>query len=107
MFQGDEPFHSDDSNLLGPVRPQEFTSYHLLTCYLAKVPAALVESKLVFILWPPNRFGRLQKPDLPLAKNGPVYRHAMALFEKDLSRKARVTRDPLPVKINNVSSSTY
>lgn len=26
-FPGDEPFHSDDSNLLGPVRPQEFASY--------------------------------------------------------------------------------
>lgn len=68
------------------------TSFHY--SHAAKVPAALVESKLVFIIWPLSRFGRLQKPELPLAKNGPSYRHAMSLFERDLGRKARVTRDP-------------
>ncbi|KAF9469080.1 peptidase S24/S26A/S26B/S26C [Collybia nuda] len=87
-IEGDEPFHSDDSNLLGPV------------------PAALVESKLVFILWPLNRFGRVPKPELPPLKKGPAYRHSMALFEKNLSRKARVSYDAPHVKNNDVSSST-
>ncbi|RDB22799.1 Mitochondrial inner membrane protease subunit 2 [Hypsizygus marmoreus] len=70
-IEGDEPFYSDDSNRFGPI------------------PAALIDAKLVGILWPPNRFGRLT-PDVSLAKNGAAYRHAMTLLQKERSRKARV-----------------
>lgn len=74
--EGDEPLHSDDSNRFGPV------------------PLALVDSKLVFVVWPFSRFGFIPAPAVPLAKNGPAYRHAMTLFGKDGSRKSRVRINP-------------
>jgi len=75
-IEGDEPFHSDDSNRFGPV------------------PLALIHSKLVFIAWPPSRFGFIAAPTAPLVRSGPAYRRAMALFERDRSRKSRVQRNP-------------
>ncbi|KAF8076265.1 peptidase S24/S26A/S26B/S26C [Lyophyllum atratum] len=72
--EGDEPFFSDDSNLFGPI------------------PAALIDSKLIGILWPLPRFGRLPMMNIP-RRNEAAYRHAMAGFEKDRDRSARVTFD--------------
>lgn len=72
--EGDEPFFSDDSNLFGPI------------------PAALIDSKLIGILWPLPRFGPLLRPDIP-HKNEAAYRHAMAAFEKDKSLAPRLAFD--------------
>ncbi|KAI9487443.1 MAG: peptidase S24/S26A/S26B/S26C [Benjaminiella poitrasii] len=41
--EGDEAFHSRDSNSFGPV------------------PIALINAKVTFILWPPSRFGPVEK----------------------------------------------
>lgn len=72
--EGDEPFYSDDSNIFGPV------------------PMALVESKLVCIIWPLHRFGRVSKAELPLSRNGPSFRRAMAQFDRERARESRVTK---------------
>lgn len=42
--EGDEPFHSLDSNSFGPI------------------PLALVDARLRCIIWPPRRFGVLRRP---------------------------------------------
>ncbi|KAF5388277.1 hypothetical protein D9615_000281 [Tricholomella constricta] len=72
--EGDEPFYSDDSNLFGPV------------------PAALIDSKLIAIVWPLPRVGRVSRPETPRESEA-QYRHAMATFERDRSRSAKVTFD--------------
>ncbi|KAG6829332.1 hypothetical protein H0H92_004935 [Tricholoma furcatifolium] len=69
-FAGDEPFFSDDSNLFGPI------------------PMALIESKLIWILWPPSRFGPSPK-GISSPQNEDAYRHAIATFEKDRTRTVR------------------
>ncbi|KAF6762733.1 peptidase S24/S26A/S26B/S26C [Ephemerocybe angulata] len=71
--EGDDPFNSDDSNMFGPV------------------PRALIESKLVFLIWPPSRVGKLEEPKLPLSGTGPTFRRAMAAFERAHARQSRVT----------------
>ncbi|KAF9452433.1 LexA/Signal peptidase [Macrolepiota fuliginosa MF-IS2] len=70
--EGDESFRTDDSNLFGPV------------------PAALIQSKLVRILWPPDRFGPISEPMIPSHRSGPAYRHAMDAIERKKTRQARV-----------------
>lgn len=72
IFLGDESFRTDDSNLFGPV------------------PAALIQSKLVRILWPPDRFGPLAPLRIPEPRNGPAYRHAMDEVAREKARRARV-----------------
>ncbi|KAG5718750.1 hypothetical protein E4T56_gene2634 [Termitomyces sp. T112] len=72
--QGDDPFHSDDSNLFGPV------------------PAALIESRLIWIVWPLPRFGRPPKRTSD-SRNEGIYRYAMSTFQKDRTRSAKVTFD--------------
>lgn len=69
---GDESFRSDDSNLFGPI------------------PAALIQSKLVAILWPPGRFGALSEPTIPDVRSGPTFRYAMGAIERANARRARV-----------------
>jgi len=73
--EGDEPFHSEDSNWFGPV------------------PLALVESKLAFIVWPPARYGPIRKPSVPnqRAPRGPAWRREMATVEREQWRNSRVT----------------
>ncbi|KAJ3567792.1 hypothetical protein NP233_g6138 [Leucocoprinus birnbaumii] len=72
--EGDESFRTDDSNLYGPI------------------PAALIQSKLVRILWPPERFGPVTEPEIPQTqtRSGYAYRHAMAALERKKARRARV-----------------
>lgn len=72
--EGDESFRTDDSNLYGPI------------------PAALIQSKLVRILWPPERFGPLTEPEIPGNYSVPEYRHAMDAIERKKARRARVRR---------------
>jgi len=78
--EGDESFHTEDSNLFGPV------------------PLALIDSKLTYILWPLDRSGPLRRPSLPITKQGVprgyMWRYEMAEFERAEARKARVKRAP-------------
>lgn len=86
-IEGDEMFHSTDSNHYGPVKctlpclfefdPQcyfvpgmslEKKRLTLLSCFLlilriAKVPLGLIKAKVEYILYPFNRFGKI--PDKP------------------------------------------
>ncbi|TFK43652.1 peptidase S24/S26A/S26B/S26C [Crucibulum laeve] len=71
--EGDEPFNSDDSNRFGPV------------------PAALLESRLILLLWPLNRIGQV-KIETPSTTSGPQYRQAVAQLEREKLRRMRVTR---------------
>lgn len=70
--EGDESFRTDDSNLYGPM------------------PAALIQSKLVRILWPPERFGPVTEPRIPETRSGYAYRHAIDALERKKARRARV-----------------
>ena len=74
VSKGDESFRTDDSNLYGPI------------------PAALIQSKLVRILWPPERFGPLTEPEIPGNYSVPEYRHGMDAIERKKARRARVRR---------------
>jgi len=82
--EGDESFHTEDSNIFGPI------------------PLALINAKLTYIIWPLDRSGPLRQPSLPVAKQGvpqgPIWRHEMAAFERARSRQARVTRAPYPAR---------
>lgn len=73
--EGDEPFKSEDSNYFGPV------------------PLALFDSKLSFIIYPPQRFGPLLTPTRPnqKASRGPEWRSNAADYDRQEKRKARVT----------------
>ncbi|KAJ4467553.1 peptidase S24/S26A/S26B/S26C [Lentinula aciculospora] len=80
-IEGDEPFHSDDSNRFGPV------------------PLALIESRLVTVVWPPSRFGNLFRPiqidkDTSTPHKHSAYRLAMAELDRQRWRNARVTAVP-------------
>ncbi|KAI0729358.1 LexA/Signal peptidase [Fomitopsis betulina] len=73
--EGDEYFHSEDSNTFGPV------------------PLALIDSKLAWIIWPPHRYGRLPPPSEPdpKAPRGPGWRVEKAIADKARWRNSRVT----------------
>ncbi|KAI0082576.1 LexA/Signal peptidase [Panus rudis PR-1116 ss-1] len=73
--EGDEPFKSEDSNYFGPVA------------------LGLIDSKLVWILWPWARIGPLARPtNLDRKKmTGPAWRKHLAVLEREERRKARVT----------------
>ncbi|KAH0834772.1 LexA signal peptidase [Lanmaoa asiatica] len=75
--EGDEPFRTLDSNTFGPV------------------PLGLVDAKLSYIIWPLHRLGPLQPPERPVSKIGvprdSQWRDAMAAFEREGKRQARVT----------------
>ncbi|KAF5393648.1 hypothetical protein D9757_000133 [Collybiopsis confluens] len=77
--EGDEPFHSDDSNRFGPV------------------PLALIESRLIAVVWPPPRFGYLFRGDndgiSKPKRNSVRYRTAMAELDRQRWRNNRVTPD--------------
>ncbi|KAJ3937323.1 MAG: peptidase S24/S26A/S26B/S26C [Lentinula lateritia] len=80
-IEGDEPFHSDDSNRFGPV------------------PLSLIESRLVAVVWPPSRFGHLYRPtsvdqDTSTPHKHSAYRLAMAELERQRWRNNRVTVVP-------------
>ncbi|PFH51410.1 hypothetical protein AMATHDRAFT_142659 [Amanita thiersii Skay4041] len=70
-IEGDEPFRTDDSNLFGPV------------------PLGLIESRLMFIIWPLNRFGSLAV-HIPKDRSSPAFRRAMDQLQKEKIRHSRV-----------------
>ncbi|KAI0758305.1 peptidase S24/S26A/S26B/S26C [Irpex lacteus] len=79
--EGDEPFHSEDSNTFGPV------------------PLGLIDSRLDTILWPPNRYGPIVNPDLSKEQQrrrernrGPAWRREMDEFDRERRRQARVAK---------------
>ncbi|KIK65383.1 hypothetical protein GYMLUDRAFT_219363 [Collybiopsis luxurians FD-317 M1] len=77
-IEGDEPFHSDDSNRFGPV------------------PLALIDSRLVTVIWPPSRFGHLFRPsqvdnDISTPQKKSAHRMAMAELDRQRWRNNRVT----------------
>ncbi|EIW61263.1 LexA/Signal peptidase [Trametes versicolor FP-101664 SS1] len=81
--EGDEPFHTEDSNHFGPV------------------PLGLVESRLAYILWPWKRFGPLGAPlvrrhDAPIGS--PDWRRGKAELERTQWRSSRVTVAPPPIE---------
>jgi len=71
-IEGDEPFHSDDSNLFGPV------------------PLGLVDSRLAFLLWPFSRFGHLDV-SIPDDRTTSAHRLAMDRIQREQIRRSRVT----------------
>ncbi|KAF9821417.1 hypothetical protein IEO21_00663 [Rhodonia placenta] len=73
--EGDESFHTEDSNTFGPV------------------PLALIESKLSFIVWPLQRWGPLHKhfaPD-PAAPRNHAWRAEKAAVDREQWRNSRIT----------------
>ncbi|KAF8735040.1 hypothetical protein AX14_002854 [Amanita brunnescens Koide BX004] len=71
-IEGDESFHTEDSNLFGPV------------------PLALVDSRLAFLIWPISRFGPLDV-SIPEDRTAPAYRLAMDRIQREQIRRSRVT----------------
>ncbi|KAG1874558.1 peptidase S24/S26A/S26B/S26C [Suillus subalutaceus] len=75
--EGDEPFRTLDSNKFGPV------------------PLALLDSKLMYIVWPLDRIGPLRPPISPISKRGASrdfrWYSDMAAFEREQRRQSRVT----------------
>ncbi|KAG2042974.1 peptidase S24/S26A/S26B/S26C [Suillus americanus] len=75
--EGDEPFRTLDSNKFGPV------------------PLALLDSKLMYIVWPLDRIGPLRSPISPVSKRGASrdfrWYSDMAAFEREQRRQSRVT----------------
>ncbi|KAG1863419.1 peptidase S24/S26A/S26B/S26C [Suillus tomentosus] len=75
--EGDEPFRTLDSNKFGPV------------------PLALLDSKLMYIVWPLDRIGPLRPPISPVSKKGASrdfrWYSDMAAFEREQRRQSRVT----------------
>ncbi len=91
---GDDPYHSDDSNTLGPVR--QFSCSLLLASHeYAQLPAALIEAKLLFVVWPLSRFrGHYGRPSARylsrLTRGSPEYKAAVAAVEREKWRESRV-----------------
>ncbi|KAG2135950.1 peptidase S24/S26A/S26B/S26C [Suillus bovinus] len=75
--EGDEPFRTLDSNKFGPI------------------PLALLDSKLMYIVWPLDRIGPLRPPISPVSKRGSPrdfrWYSDMAAFEREQRRQSRVT----------------
>ncbi|KAG2013787.1 signal peptidase I family protein [Coprinopsis cinerea AmutBmut pab1-1] len=85
--EGDDYYNSDDSNTFGPVA------------------RGLIESKLLAIVWPLERFGTIKKPEIPEIRAGPAFRRAMVAFDRERARQARVkTFGPGPLESPSPSS---
>jgi len=76
--EGDEPFRTLDSNTFGPV------------------PLGLLDSKLIFIIFPLNRFGSLLTPSLrkPNAPQGATWKKENTEVERERWRSSRVRVKP-------------
>jgi len=72
--EGDEPFKSEDSNHFGPI------------------PLGLIDSKLTYVIWPPEREGALKVPKHPdpLRKHDLAWHKEKADADRDDRRRARV-----------------
>ncbi|KAH9482804.1 Mitochondrial inner membrane protease subunit 2 [Psilocybe cubensis] len=73
-IEGDEHFVSDDSNHYGPVSK------------------SLIESKLLMIIWPPNRFGTVSMKACPPQEGHPLSDEQ----RREINRHARVHIPPIP-----------
>jgi len=74
--EGDERFHTRDSNSFGPV------------------PLALLDANVSFVLWPPPRFGPLRSPSAVFGSrtpiHSPVWRQERDAADRERWRNARV-----------------
>ncbi|KAF8913789.1 peptidase S24/S26A/S26B/S26C [Gymnopilus junonius] len=72
-IEGDEHFVSDDSNRFGPVSQ------------------SLIESKLVMVVWPPDRFGAAgRRTDYRPPRNAREERHISDAVKREQARHSRV-----------------
>ncbi|KAI6034239.1 LexA signal peptidase [Pisolithus microcarpus] len=75
--EGDEPFHSLDSNSFGPI------------------PLALVDARLRCIIWPPHRLGALRRPTSSFTaltdSLKPPRNSESAKTERNMQQQSRVT----------------
>ncbi|TFK28850.1 LexA/Signal peptidase [Coprinopsis marcescibilis] len=92
--EGDDYYNSDDSNLFGPVR--RFPLCLNPCSNVVQVPRGLIESKLLCLLWPLDRFGAIGNHSPPESRAHPAFRRAMAVIERESARRARVTPGPWP-----------
>ncbi|KAF8493518.1 peptidase S24/S26A/S26B/S26C [Gautieria morchelliformis] len=82
--EGDERYHSQDSNYFGPV------------------PLALINAKLAFIVWPPSRFGPLRCPSTDSGSLGPLHsptwkeRHSEVAREQWRLARVRTAQQRMP-----------
>lgn len=74
--EGDEPFRSSDSNSFGPL------------------PLALIDSKLLFIVFPFSRWGSLAVSSPDRLPHGPIKRLQEAAVERERWRRSRVRLAP-------------
>lgn len=95
---GDEHFRTEDSNHYGPVScvyelPHP-TNYNITYTFLIlKIPLGLVESRVEFILWPPNRIGLvLSKSSIPDKRmpHSRAWQTQLDDFNREMHRRARV-----------------
>ena len=59
--------------------------------FFCKIPRALLDSKLVMIIWPLSRFGPINRPELPPNNYGQANRLAMTQLEREKARHSRVS----------------
>lgn len=64
--EGDEAFHSRDSNSFGTVRSvlrwKKGREWSFFNCIVfSQVPIGLINAKVTYVLWPPSRFGPVEK----------------------------------------------
>jgi inner membrane protease subunit 2 len=90
---GDEPFRTLDSNKFGPVG--RYAPKIICSNASPQVPLALLDSKLMYIIWPLDRMGPLRPPISPVSKRGTSrdfrWYSDMAAFEREQRRQSRVT----------------
>lgn len=88
---GDEHFVSDDSNHFGPVSSLSLSYIALLTLTREKIPAGLMQGKLVALIWPPERFGRIKRASELTEDDSRMKKSAiMTEIRKEQLRQARV-----------------
>ncbi|KAF9058048.1 peptidase S24/S26A/S26B/S26C [Panaeolus papilionaceus] len=90
-IEGDEHFVSDDSNHFGPVSSLSLSYIALLTLTREKIPAGLMQGKLVALIWPPERFGRIKRASELTEDDSRMKKSAiMTEIRKEQLRQARV-----------------
>lgn len=90
---GDEPFRSSDSNSFGPVGTVSLTS-HPPDLTALQLPLALIDSKLLFIVFPFSRWGSLAVSSPDRLPHGPIKRLQEAAVERERWRRSRVRLAP-------------
>ena len=98
--EGDNHFRTDDSNVFGPVRRAflplvGWLVRALRSLSLPQVSEGLIESKLLMLLWPPERFGVIPEPSDYLESEKPLNRYMRDALWRQEMRYARVTKAPV------------